>query len=144
MPFVSEWDVKALFNRYTIYIASLPEGTPWRAGSRTRHITTVAITTARNPFGQPARHYLMTNPWADIILFSAICCWKYYYYVLKIFSCFVAMLHKSLAVWRLLVCVKSSLACIRLVLEFLTKDYCNLMNKTPKTFNMLLLISGVN
>ena len=40
---MSEWDVKALFNRSTIYIAPLPEV---QAGLRTGHITTVAITTA--------------------------------------------------------------------------------------------------
>ena len=30
MPYASEWNVKALFNRSTIYIAPSGEGAPWR------------------------------------------------------------------------------------------------------------------
>ena len=35
----SEWDVKALFNRSTIYIAPLPEGAPWRCRLGCEHDT---------------------------------------------------------------------------------------------------------
>ena len=37
--FVSEWDVKALFNKSTIYIAPLPEGAPWRCRLGCEHDT---------------------------------------------------------------------------------------------------------
>ena len=39
MPFESEWDVKALFNRSTIYIVPLSEGAPWRCRLGCEHDT---------------------------------------------------------------------------------------------------------
>ena len=39
LPHVSEWDVKALFNRSTIYIATLPEGAPWQFRLGCKHDT---------------------------------------------------------------------------------------------------------
>ena len=39
MPYVSEWDVKALFNRSIIYIAPLPQGAPWRCRLGCEHDT---------------------------------------------------------------------------------------------------------
>ena len=39
MSYVSEWDVKAHFNRSTIYIAPLPEGAPWRSRLSCEHDT---------------------------------------------------------------------------------------------------------
>ena len=48
MPYVSEWDVKALFSRSTVYIAPLPEGAHWRCwpGCEYDTLRTVAILTA--------------------------------------------------------------------------------------------------
>ena len=44
MPYVSEWDVKALFNRSTIYPPPRGRSLAVQVGLWTRHITTVAIT----------------------------------------------------------------------------------------------------
>ena len=39
VPHVSEWDVKALFNRSTVYIAPLPKGAPYQCRLGCEHDT---------------------------------------------------------------------------------------------------------
>ena len=55
MPFVSEWDVKALFNRSTICIGPLPQGAPWRCRLGCEHDTLRLLLLRPHAGTQPIR-----------------------------------------------------------------------------------------
>ena len=55
VPHVSEWDVKALFNRSTVYIAPLPEGAPWRCRLGFEHDTLRLLLLPPHAGTQPIR-----------------------------------------------------------------------------------------
>ena len=56
MPYLSDWDVKALFNQSTIYIAV-------QTGLQTEHITTFAITTACRKATHSANLQVSASGW---------------------------------------------------------------------------------
>ena len=62
MLYVSEWDVKAHFNRSTIYIAPLSEGAPWWCRLGCEHDTLRLFLSRHHAGTQPIRptckHYL--------------------------------------------------------------------------------------
>ena len=80
MPFVSEWDVKALFNRSTIYIAPLPEGAPWRCRLGCEHDTLRLLLLRPHAGTQPIRPIftilfiliLQRKAWILVVLVGAV------------------------------------------------------------------------
>ena len=55
MPYVSEWDVKAFFNRFTIYMAPLPKGAPRRCRLGCEHDTLRLLLLWLHEVTQPIR-----------------------------------------------------------------------------------------
>ena len=77
MPYEFEWNVRALFNRSTIYIAPLLRGgASWVLNTTHYDCCQYDRMQERNPFGRPARHYCIS-----LLNFRIVLHCVYFYYV---------------------------------------------------------------